>query len=89
MYGTDLFGECDTLSTMRKSTIAEVSGHATFAPLLLRRHHQPERHGEAGLAAEAALGALCPMSDGGERAPDRIGRAHVFPMFRGVVVEGQ
>lgn len=46
-----------------------------FAPLLLRRHHQSERHGEAGLAAEAALGALRSMSHGdfvdGVDAPSR------------------
>ena len=60
-----------------------------FTPFCLGGHHEPERHGEAGLAAQAALGALRSMSDGGECALDRVGRANVFPMFRGVVVEAQ
>ena len=29
-------------------------------PFLLCRHHQPERHGQPGLPAEAALGAFRP-----------------------------
>ena len=43
-----------------------------FAPFLLRRHHQLERHGQPGLAAEAPFGAFCAMPDSGEGAFDRI-----------------
>ena len=43
------------------------------------RHHQPEGHGEAGLAAEALLGALCAMPDGGEGDFNRIRRPDVLP----------
>jgi len=43
-----------------------------FAPFLLHRHHQLERHDQAGLAAEAAIGAFCSVPDGGEDALDRI-----------------
>ena len=43
-----------------------------FAPFFLRRHHQLERHGQTGLAAEASLGAFCAMPDGGECAFDWV-----------------
>ena len=43
-----------------------------FAPFLLRRYHQLERHRQTGFAAEAPLGAFCAMPDGGEGAFDRI-----------------
>lgn len=41
-------------------------------PFLLRRHHQPEGHGEPGLSAQAALGSPGAVPDGGEGALDRI-----------------
>lgn len=62
-------------------TVAELKppddlGQAVLAvelsPFPLRRHHQLERHGEAGLAAQAALGAFGAVPDGGEGALDRI-----------------
>jgi len=43
-----------------------------FAPFALRRHHQLERHGQPGLAAEASLGAFCAVPDGRKGALDRI-----------------
>lgn len=60
-----------------------------FAPFRLGGHHQPEGHGQAGFSSEAALGALRSMSEGGERALGRVGRANVIPVFRGLVVEAQ
>ena len=41
-------------------------------PFLLCRHHQPEGHGQSGLAAEAALDAFRPVPDCRESALDRI-----------------
>ena len=58
-----------------------------FAPFLLRRNHQLERHGLPGLAAKASFGAFRAMPDGGEGAFDRIWRLDVLPVFRRVVVE--
>ena len=43
-----------------------------FAPFALRRHHQLERHGQPGLAAETPLGAFRAVPDGGEGALDRV-----------------
>ena len=43
-----------------------------LAPFLLCRHHQLERHGQTGLAAEAPLGAFGAVPDGGEGALDRV-----------------
>ena len=43
-----------------------------FAPFLLRRHHQLERHGQTGLAAEAPLRAFRAMPDRCEGAFNRV-----------------
>ena len=59
--------ELNPLDDLGQSVLA-----VEFAPLLLRRHHQPERHGQPGLAAEASLGAFCAVPDGRKGALDRI-----------------
>lgn len=59
------------------------------APCLLRRHHQPGRHGKAGLAAERPLGASHAVADRREGAFVRAGRADVFAMPGRVTVEGR
>ena len=60
-----------------------------FAPFLLRRYHQLERHGQAGRSAQAPLGPFRSVSHGGEGALDRVGRADVFPVFGRKIIEGQ
>ena len=63
----DAVAELNPFDDLRQSVPA-----VEFAPFLLRRHHQLERHGQPGLAAEASLGAFRAMPDGGEGAFDRI-----------------
>lgn len=43
-----------------------------LSPFALRRDHQLERHGEAGLAAQTSLGAFRVMAQGGKGAFDRV-----------------
>ena len=43
-------------------------GAAEFSPLLLRRHHKFEYHGQGRFAAQAALGLAVPVPHGGEGA---------------------
>ena len=50
-----------------------------FAPFLPRRHHQLERHGQTGLAADAPLGAFCAMPDRHEGAFDRVCNRYADP----------
>ena len=47
-----------------------------FPPFGLGRHHQPERHGQSGFSAEAALGPSGAVPDGGEGALDRVGNRY-------------
>jgi len=60
-----------------------------FAPFSLRRHHQLERHSQTSFATEASLGFSGTMSNSGEGAFNRIGRADVLPVFGWEVIEGQ
>ena len=63
-----------------------------FAPFLLRRHHQLERHGQTGLAAEASLGAFralgiglaqaCAILPGISRSGSTIGAALMLGVSR-------
>ena len=63
----DAVAELNPADDLRQSITA-----IELSPFLLRRHHQPEGHGETGLPAEATLGAFRPVSDGGKGALDRI-----------------
>ena len=63
----DPVAELNPLNDFRQAVLA-----IEFAPFALRRHHQPEGHGQTGPAAEAPLGAFRAVPDGSEGAFDRI-----------------
>lgn len=66
--------ELNPLDDFRQAVLA-----VEFAPFPLRRHHEPEGHGQPGPATEASFGAFRAVPDGGEGAFDRIRGADVFP----------
>lgn len=67
--------ELNSLDDLRQPVLA-----IELAPFALRCDHQPERHGEAGLAAQTSLGAFRAMTHGGECAFDRVWGPDVLPM---------
>jgi len=76
--------ESDPLDDLGQTVVA---GEPSPSPL--RRHHQPEGHGQAGPSAQATSGPAGAMPDGGEGALDRVRRPDVLPAFGGEVVEGE
>ena len=63
MNVAESIAELNPLDNLRQAVPA-----IEFAPFLLRRHHQPESHGESRVPAQAPLGSLGAVPDGGERA---------------------
>lgn len=63
----DPIAELNPLNDLRLAALS-----VELAPFLMRRHHQLERPGQTGRAAEASAGALRSVPDGRACAFDQV-----------------
>ena len=77
-------GELYTEDDFRQLVIA-----VETAPAFLGGLGELEDHGERSLVRKASLGAHGAVTHGRERAFDDVGRAQMFPVLGGEVVEGE
>ena len=80
----DSVGELYTEYDFRQLVVA-----IEATPAFLGSLGELEDHGERGLIRKTSLGAYRAMANGRERAFDDVGRAQMFPVLGGEVVESQ